>query len=619
MLTKLQFRPGIVRDATSYSNEGGWYDCDLVRFRLGFPESFGGWVQDFNGQQFIGTARSMFRWRTLDGDELLGFGTHQKYYIELGQGFFDITPIVRSVTLNGPFDATDGSSLIEVTDVSHGRTEGSFVTFSGAVSLGGNITATVLNAEHEIITVTGADTYVIDVGVVADASDTGDGGSTVDAEYQVNAGLDTQVGGNGWGAGSWGSQPWGLGATADVDAELRLWTQDNFGQDLIFNVRNGGIFYWSATTGLTVRGEELQDLAGVDANVPTIATQVMVSDVDRHVIVFGANADPSSPQDPLLIRFSDQENPLVWTPTPTNTAGDLRIGTGNRIIKAIETKREILIWTDTSLHSMQFIGPPFTFGVQQVNSYITINGFNSFATVEDTVYWMGRDVFYMYDGRVEQMVCPIEDFIFSDFNFAQRDKVYAGINTQHSEVIWFYPSAGSMENDSYVVYNYDDQTWYYGKMARTAWLDCCPAPIPLATAPDRRFYRHEVGANNGETDPPTPLNPYIESSPLEVSQGNNKMFLSRLVPDVTFSAVNNNASPSIEMTLKMQDYPGSAFGQLTPSSVTQTATFPIEQFTDKIDLRLRGRAVRLRVESDQLDTKWRLGTPRVAIVPDGRR
>lgn len=617
-LQKLQFNPGIVRDTTSYSNQGGWFDCDLVRFRLGFPESFGGWVREFEGRQFVGTARSLFRWRTLSGNELLGFGTHQKYYIELGQGYYDITPITRSVTLNGPFSATTGSSLIEVTDVGNGRTEGSFVTFSDAVSLGGDILAAVLNVEHEIITIVGSDTYLIDVGVNATASDTGDGGATVAASYQVVAGLDTQIGGNGWNAGSWGEQPWGEGATSSANTELRLWAQDSFGEDLIFNVRNGAIFFWDASSGLVVRGVELQTLTA-DANVPTIATQVLVSDRDRHVIVFGANADPSAAQDPLLIRFSDQEDPTVWTSTSTNTAGDLRLGSGNRIIKAIETKREILIWTDSAVYSMQFIGPPFTFGVQQVSSYVTINGFNSFISVEDTVYWMGRDVFYMYDGRVVQMVCPVENFIFSDYNFSQRDKVFAGVNTQFSEVIWFYPSAESDENDSYVVYNYESQSWYYGKMARTVWLDCCPSLSPIAAAPDKRFYRHEVGANNGENDPPTPLSPFIESSQLEIAEGTQKMAVSRLIPDVRFFGIDSLYSTTLSMTITMQDYPGTSFGQNTESSVSKTASFPVQQFTDKIDLRLRGRSMRLRVESSQLNTRWSLGTQRVSLAPDGRR
>jgi hypothetical protein len=616
-LQPLRFTPGIVRDVTAYTNEGGWRDCNLVRFRLGMPESFGGWEVSFSGNEYIGTVRSMFRWRTLANDELFGFGTHQKYYIELGQGFSDITPIVRSATLANPFAAATGSSIVTVTDTGHGCSAGTFVTFSNAVSLGGNITATVLNDEFEIQTIIDSNNYTIDVGVAATGSDTGDGGAAVDADYQLNAGLDTQVGGNGWGAGAWNLLAWGAGAASNVDAELRLWTQDNFGQDLVFNVRNGQIFYWSAQSGLSTRGEELQDLTA-DANVPTIATQVMVSDVDRHVIVFGANEDSASPQDPLLIRFSDQEDPLTWTPTSTNTAGDLRLGSGNRILKAIETKREILVWTDASLYSMQFIGPPFTFGVQQISGYVTVNGFNAFISVEDTVFWMGRDVFYRYDGRVQQMVCPVENYVFNDFNYGQRDKVYAGVNTQHSEVIWFYPSANSFENDRYVVYNYSENLWYYGQMSRTAWLDCCPAPSPLAAGIDNKFYRHEVGANNGETTPPSPLVSYVESSPVELDQGDSKMFLTRLIPDVTFDP-STNAEPSLRMTLKMQDYPGSNIDQTTASTVTRDATFPVEQYTEKVDLRLRGRSVRLRVECDTLDTRWRLGVPRVNIVPDGRR
>jgi len=615
-LQKLQFRPGIVRDLTGYTNEGGWRISNLVRFRYGFPETVGGWAK-YSTDQFLGTCRSMLNWTTLMGDNLLGMGTHLKYYIERGGQFNDITPIRSTVVLSNPFTATNGLSVINVYDVAHGCTDGDFVTFSGAVSLGGNVTAAVLNKEYEI-TLINADNYSITVAVTANSSDSGNGGASVTAQYQINVGLDTQVGANGWGAGTWGRGTWGSGTTLSASNTLRLWSQDNYGEDLIYNVRNGGLYYWDASTGYSpvTRGVSLASLSS-DPTTPTIASQVIVSDRDRHVIAFGANQGGSTAQDPLLIRFSSQEDPFTWTATATNTAGDLRLGSGSAIVKAVETKREILVFTELALYSMQYVGPPYTFGIQQLSSNISINGYNSLAAIDDTVFWMGDREFYVYTGKTDPLLCPLKDYVFTDFNYSERDKVYAGLNSEYNEITWFYPSANSSENDRYVTFNYKEQVWTYGNLARTAWLDHGVREYPQAASPDNYIYNHEFGTDDGSTTPATPLNAYIESSPLDIGDGNQFSFVRRIIPDVTF--INATNDPRLDLIIKTQNYPGSNYQNGSDSEVLRTATVPVEQYTQVKDIRLRGRSIIFRVESNRVGTCWRLGSPRIEIQADGRR
>lgn len=618
-LTALRFQPGIVRDVPAYTNKGGWFDANLVRFRLGFPETMGGWQRVIQ-QQFLGSARSLHVWFNLQNARRFAFGTHRKFFIEAGEGLYDITPIRRDVTLGtDPFAVTEGSNTLTVTDNGHGCVEGAFVTFTDATGVG-NVTAGVLNAEHEVVQIFDGNSYAITLPVTADTTSSAFGGDP-DAAYQVNPGLDTQVGGSGWGAGPWNTDVWGAEFDFNVDEQLRIWAQDNFGEDLIFNVRAGGIYYWQNSTGLTARGVLLADLTGAEASTPTRAQQVLVSDRDRHVIAFGANQGGSTARDPMLIRFSDQENPLVWDPTATNTAGDLRLGSGSRIIRAIQTKREILVWTDASLYSMQFIGPPFTFGIQQISTAMTTIGFNCFTSVEDNTFWMGNGAFFVYSGQVQELPCPVKEAVFGDLNFNQTDKIYAGTNSQFSEVIWFYPSRNSDENDRYVIYNYQDNAWYFGSLARTAWLDCCPDPFPIAAGTDGRLFFHENGLNDGSTIPPSPLPAFIESAPVDIGDGEQFMFIRRIVPDVTFaeSTSDDNLPPRVNMQLQAQNYPGSALGNSQEGLTVRQAAFPVEEYTEQVHIRLRGRTIRLRVESNQLNTRWILGTPRIDVRPDGRR
>jgi len=626
-LTKLQFRPGINRDITSYSNEGGWVDCDKVRFRQGFPEVIGGW-EKYSSNTYLGTARALFNWVALDGSDFLGVGTHLKYYIEQGQAFYDVTPI-RATTTNGiTFAATDGSSTITATDSTHGAVQGDFVTISGAVSLGGNVTAAVLNQEYQIDSVPTGNTYTFTAKdttgatVTANASDSGNGGSGVDGEYQINAGLNTGVGGTGWGAGTWGRGTWGSGASIGVTTSLRMWSHDNFGEDLLINPRDGSIFYWDKSSGVTTRAVEIGAVSGAE-ETPITAKQIMVSDVDRHVIAFGTNPVGSSIQDPLLIRFSDQESLTDWNPKATNTAGDLRIGSGSEFVRAIETKREIIIFTDSSVHSMQFIGAPFTFGIQPLASNTTIMGPNAAIAVEDAVFWMGRQNFYVYDGKTQQLPCSVKERVFFDFNYDQAHKVFAGVISEFSEIVWYYCSdtnsvanGGTGENDRYVIYNYAEQTWYYGTLSRTAFLDRGIRTFPIA-AEGGYLYNHETGYS----DDGAIMTSTIESSPIDMGDGDQFTFIRRLIPDFTFNG-STTSSPTVNVTLQSNNFPAGNYLQSEISKVDRTAvstTVPFEQYTNKADVRLRGRAFSIKVDCSALGVRWRLGSPRVDIRQDGRR
>ena len=702
-LTKLQFRPGINRETTSYSNEGGWFDMDKVRFRFGFPEKMGGWEKTSN-TFFLGTCRALHPWVSLDGTLYLGVGTHLKYYINEGGGYNDITPlrqttsagdltfaasantlsanvaigdlsipltsssgfpdtgvikinseIIRYASLSGNnlvglergFDGTTEAahsngdavtcSTIQVSDTDHGCETNDFVTISGAASLGGAVTADILNQEYQISHVEGDDVYYIEARAVASinsittttgytptyvfatTSDSGNGGSSTVGAYQIQTGLDTTVSGTGWGAGTWGRGTWGSGASLAVQGNtLRIWSHDNFGEDLIINVRDGGIYYWDKTNGTGTRAVELSSLAGANTT-PTVAKKVLISDKDRHIIAFGCDPqDAIGTQDPLLIRFSDQESLTTWNAEATNTAGDLRLGSGSEIINAIETRQQILVFTDVSLHAMQYLGPPFTFGINLVSENITIASPLAAVAVEDNVFWMGAEEFYAYGGTVQRLPCSVRDYVFTDINDGQLEKVTAASNTAFSEVWWFYPSASSTENDRYVVYNYEQQIWYYGSMARTCWLDRGVESFPIAASTDHALYYQEFGLNDGATSPASAISAYIESSQIDIGEGDNFAFIKRMIPDMTFRN-STNVAPSANMTIKVRNFPGGNYLNSTSSGVTKTASVPVEQFTDQVHLRLRGRSFAFKIESTDEGVTWRLGSPRLDIRPDGRR
>ena len=637
-LTKLQFKPGLNRETTSYTNEGGWYDGDKVRFRFGFPEKIGGWVKRSQTNSFLGTCRALHPWVTLGLDKFIGVGTSEKYYIDQGGAFTDITPI-RETTAAGDvtFSATDGDATITVTDTLHGAVVDDFVTFSGAVSLGGNITADVLNQEYKIASIVDSNTYTIEARAVAtlseitvdgaysptpvtaNSSDTGNGGSSVVGAYQVNVGLDTTVFGSGWGAGTWGRNTWGSAATVSLVTDtLRVWSHDNFGEDLLINIRGGGIYYWDASTGLGSRAVNITSLAGSN-KAPTTAKQVLVSDRDRHVIAFGCDSEANpGVEDALLIRFSDQESLTDWESRADNTAGELRLGSGSEIITAVETRQQVLVFTDESLYTMQFLGPPFTFGINLISEQITVQSPLSAVAVEDNVFWMGQNEFYVYGGTVQRMPCTVRDYVFDDFNESQSEKVVGALNNEHSEIWWFYPSSSSENIDRYVVYNYIEKVWYYGNLGRTAWIDRGIFDRPIAASNDGYLYEHEQGFDDGSTNPATAISAYIESSQVDIGDGDSFAFIRRLIPDLTF--LDSTAStPSAIMTLKTRNFPGGNYLNSVASTVEKSASVPVEQFTNQANVRLRGRSFALRVSSDEAGVGWRLGSPRVDIRPDGRR
>lgn len=618
-LTKLVFRPGVDRETTSYANEGGWYDCNLVRFRAGKPETIGGWSR-FTRAPMLGTGRALMTWSALDGTVLAALGTNLKYYIVKGSTLNDITPI-REVTAAGAvtFDATTGSNVIIVTDAANGVYLNDFVTFSGAATLGGVVTSSILNKEHQVTRVIDTDTYEITVSVTANASDTGNGGAAVIGTYQINTGLDTSVYGTGWGSGPWSRGAWNSSTTTTIPgAQLRIWSHDNFGEDLVMAIHDGGIYYWDAGTGVGDRAIPLSALPGANF-APTIAKSVIVSERDRHVIAFGCDpqANPGV-QDPLTIRFSDQESAAEWAATTTTTAGELRISTGSEIIGAIQTKQQILVFTDISVHAMQYLGDPFTFGLQEISSSVSIIGPNAMVSVGDLVFWMGKSEFYIYDGTVSQIPCNVKEYIFNSLNDQQGLKVYAGHCSAFSEVWWMYPSGNNTENSNYVVYNYEQRIWYYGVLPRTAWVDRGVLGYPIAASPDGYLYYHENGLDDGSNNPPTALHSYIESSVIDMGEGDQFMFATRVIPDLTF----RNSSvpfPTATFTMNARNFPGDAFSGNYANNVTKTTSIPVEQYTDQVFIRLRGRSMSIRVESNAIGTAWRLGDPRLDLRLDGRK
>jgi len=636
-LSKLQFRPGLVKDATDHANEGGWFSANKVRFRLGFPEKIGGW-QKLSSRSFLGVCRQLISWADLTSRKNIGVGTNLKYYINQGGVYFDITP-VRDTTSAGDvtFSATDGSSTITVTDTAHGALATDFVTFSGAVSLGGNITADVLNQEYQVDEVINANTYTITARtantsitsitvdgqldptpVLADSSDTGNGGASVVGEYLLNRTLDTTVLGVGWGAGAWSRKTWGSGADNPiVSSQIALWSHDTFGEDLVLNQRGGPIYYWDTSGGVGSRAVLVSSLSGA-SDVPAQVNQVMVSDRDRHVIAFGAVPQGGTDLDPMLIRFSNQENPANWTATSTNTAGDLVLNTGSEIVRAVETRQQTLVLTDKAVYAMQFLGPPFTFGVNRLSANISIIAPTAAVAIDDTVVWMGEEEFFIYDGTVKPLFCPVLEYVFSTMDRTEPFKVAAGSNTAFGEVWWHYPCSISSECDRYVVFNYQQNIWYIGTMGRSAWLDRVNKNLPLAAGLDGYLYYHEVGNDDGSTNPPSGIHAFIESSPIDIGDGNEFSFVTRIVPDVDFRE-STSPSPAATMTLKGYNYPGQGSLDSDGGSVTRTISSPVDIYTDKLDVRLRSRAISLRVESDIVGTSWRLGAPRVDLKPDGRR
>ena len=620
MLKKLLLKPGVNRENTRYTNEGGWYECDKIRFRQGTPEKIGGWEQ-ISDNRFLGVCRSLWNWVTLSSVSLIGAGTNLKYYIERGAAYNDITPL-RVTTAAGDvtFAATTGSSVVTVTDTAHGAVEGDYVTFSGALTLGGDITVATLNTEFQIVTVPDDDTYTIQTAVAATASDTGNGGANVVGAYQINVGPEIQESATGWSAGPWGFGAWGEGQ-ATLEG-IRIWNHSNFGEDLVFGPRGGALYYWDASAGFPQRGVLVSSLSGA-SDVPAAHTTLLVSDISRFVLCFGASPLGETALDPMLIRWSDQEDVANWTPSITNQAGDLRLSTGSKIVTAIQTRQEIVVWTDAALYSLQYQGPPFVWGAQTLGDNLSIIGPNAKASASNVTYWMGKDKFYRYDGRVQTMRCDLRQYIFQNINLLQADQIFASTVEAFNEVWWFYPSADSTTPNRYVVYNYAEDIWYYGNMTRTAWIDSQIRNTPVA-AYSGRLLDHETGYDDGSNNTSVPIESYIASSEFDIDDGNNFSFIWRLLPDITFRG-STSTNPSVNMTLLPLQNSGSGYN--TPASVggentrpvTRSTTIPIEQFTGQINTRVRGRQMAIKVESSGLGVAWQLGAPRIDIRPDGRR
>ena len=626
-LQKLSLSPGVNREKTSYSNENSWYECDKVRFRQGFAERIGGWVRISNNT-FLGICRSLFNWVTLGGANYLGVGTHLKFYISQGGAYYDVTPL-RATTSAGDvtFAATNGSSTITITDTGHGALINDFVTFSGAASLGGNIIAAVLNQEYQIAYVTNANAYTITAKdtdgdtVTANSSDSGSGGGSVVGAYQINTGYDIAVPVIGWSGGTWGRGTWGIG-TATVSS-LRLWSQSTFGEDLVFAPRGGAVYYWDSSTGTSTRGVFVSSLSSA-SDVPTVTNTVLVSDVSRFVFCFGANAINTTVQDPLLIRWSDQESVVNWTPAATNQAGSLRLSQGSSIIAAGQARQEILVWTDSSLYALQYVGAPIVWSSQLVGQHTSIASQNAIGYADGVSYWMGNDKFYSYDGGIRQLRCDLRRHVFNDINISQMEQIFAGTVESFHEIWWFYCSASSTTIDKYIVYNYQQDIWYYGTLTRTAWLDSGLQDFPLAATYSNNLVEHENGVDDNETTTSVAISANIASAQFDIDDGDRFAFVNRVVPDITFDG---STADNPSATLSLIPYNSSGSGISDPTSqggsdsgaITRSATVPVEKYTDRLDIRIRARQMSLKIESSGTGVIWQLGSPRIDIRADGRR
>ena len=625
MLKKLVFDPGVNRESTSYAAEGTWYSCDKVRFRSKKPEKIGGWIP-LSSNTFLGTARTLWSWTTNSGFNNVGIGTHLKYYVENAGTYYDITPLRTTATLGANPFTTNGTTTVTVTHNAHGAITGDFVTFTGAVGFNG-LSAGDLNKEFQITYLT-ANTYSIVVSTTPSGSGSG-GGAVVSAAYQINVGVAQATQYNGWGTGTWGgvatpppNSGWGQASTTGVTVPLRLWNAHNYGQNLIYGYRGGPIYYWDASnlpTNYSNRGVLLSNVAGA-SNVPNFQNELLVSDTSRFVLVFGTN-EIATPNvlDPLLIRWSDQENPLQWTPAITNQAGSIRLSSGSKIIAAISTKQEIVVFTDAAVYSMQYVGPPYVWNLSQLADNVSVMSPQSMCVVNNIVYWMGSDKFYMYSGRVETLPCALRSYVFNDINFDQKDQVISGTNEGFTEIWWFYCSASNTTAtpDRYVVFNHLDRAWYYGTMQRTAWLDSGIRQYPMAIKDNRLLY-HETGNDDNTTGTPVAINAYIETADFDIDDGDRMQFCWRMIPDITFNGSTSNA-PQATVVVKPRDFSGVDYKPESPEAVIESVTSPVEQYTKQVFLRFRGRQMAFRIESNTLGTQWQLGAPRIDIRSDGRK
>lgn len=653
-LKKLVFKPGVDRETTRYTSEGGWYECDKVRFRSGSPEKIGGWqrisTETSAPYVYLGVCRSLWPWATLGGVPYVGVGTNVKYYVMSGGAYNDITP-VRVTTVAGDISLalTYGSNVMTVTNTAHGCVTGDYVTFSGATGFPGNVTAAVIDQEYEV-TVLDVNTYTVTLPVVANAAnflflDLNFGANlysewttteTVVGAYQVGIGNAYEIPLHGWGAGAWGAGPWGTGGSSG--AAIRIWNHQNFGEDLVYGPKGGGIYYWDASLGLTNnRGVAASTLPGA-SSVPLYQNVLVVSDASRFVFAMGTNDFGSTDLDPMLIRWSDQESVSNWTPSAVNQAGSIRLSHGSKILGYSQVRQEILVWTDTSLYSLQYLGPPVVWSTQLLADNITLVSDRAMVTGAGVTYWMGDEKFYAYDGRVQTLPCGLRQYVFGDFNKTQSEQVFASTIEQFNEIWWFYCSqsgtGGSPTTplpDRYVVYNYVEKIWYYGTMSdRTAWIDASVyGENPISAYHNRLLYQ-EVGLDDAATGTIEPIDAYITSAEFDIDDGHNLGFVWRILPDITFRG-STAVTPKATMTLlplqnsgSGYNYPlsegGSASGQIVKIRPQQRVSeITVEQFTGQVNIRVRGRQMAMKIESSELGVAWQLGAPRIDIRPDGRK
>ena len=625
-MQKLQFKPGLNRDQSNYTNEGGWYAGDKVRFRSGQPQKIGGWLKDCS-QALIGICRQMFTWISSFSDNLMAVGTNAKLYIEAGSNLYDITPLQHtSTTLGaaaGPFTASTGSTTITVsysTDAAYNPTVGNYVTFAGAIGLGGAITAAVLNAKYgyKITAVnTTAKTYTFTATVSATSGDTNKGGATVTAYYDIDVGPVTNTFGYGWGTGPWGSGGWGVGGVVPIKIYQQDWFFDNFDNDLVANIRNGTPYYWALDATFGSRAIQLDAVTGA-ANVPTKVTQLLVSQGSKHLLAIGSTAYGSAIFDPLLIRWSNLDDPVYWTISPTSSAGYLRVSRGDRIIRAIPTRQETLVFTNATLNSLQYVGAiDQVFSIQELSDNISIAGPRAVSVVSSQAFWMGTDKFYVYSGRVDTLPCTLRNHVFENINFDQMDQVISGTNEQWNEVWWAYPTANSNTNDAYVIYNHFDRIWYYGSINRTAWNDSPLRQYPQAVGGadgSQYIYNHEIGVD----DDLLPMPSYIQSSDFDIVDGEQFLLIKRIIPDVEFEGSNmgSNPNPSITMTMMPRNFPGATYSTSPSKNVIETQ---VNQYTNQIYLRARARQMGFMISSSDIGVQWQLGSPRLDGRPDGKR
>ena len=625
-LQKLQFRPGVNREGTTLSNEGGWYDCDKIRFRSGFPEKIGGWAA-LSYNTFLGVCRSLWNWVTLRQYNLLGVGTNLKFYVEDGGDYYDITPIRETnsnSTSPGSITLTASGTTLTVSDSNADSWQvNDFVTISGANTIGG----VNVNGEYQIATVTSGTTYTVTLATAATGTATNSG---ISIAYQINTGFDIYTIGTGWGAGPWSRGTWGSGYTTGFGLQLRLWSQANFGERLLFSPRGSALYVWDPGSGATpAYGTRGTAVTGTDC--PSKINQIMVSDTSRITIAFGCNdygAYDTTPQDPLLIRWSEQESYTGWTPAITNQAGSYRLSHGSEIVGALQTRQEIIVWTDASIYSMQYLGPPLVYGFTLLADNISIVSPNAMATAAGVVYWMGVDKFYIYSGRVETLPCSVRQFIFNDINRDQEAQFNAGTNEGYSEVWWNYCSKNSNVVDRYVIFNYLDRVWYYGTLGRTAWLDSPLRQYPMAATYGNIIVFHEAAVDDGSTNPPSPINAYIQSSDFDIGDGHNYGYVWRMIPDITFDGSDTigatSDKPFVQFTVRPKQNPGANYGTADSPTVTSAqsyagqTTYNVQQFTEIVYSRVRGRQMAFKIESNSVGTQWQLGVPRIDVRPDGR-